>query len=1156
MDISTGGWFKYLNENIRITEGLRDIGLPEWVIDFIEEGMPQAPEKSKTYVGNQWKEYDLQPYDVDRVRQVWREQVGELFRDQIIANPTGEIQPREGTPYGRNEDDSFKAVEYDEETIEQNKLIAFAVKNVDLALASRPRKWRKTFMKAARAVSKAGVPSEKVETFKELMQSRYQREFRKFWRQYDILFSWLNEEPTNYELIKGEESINVALATAKEELNNQEDPSQIIHQFDDGYYWYNLNTSNCSVEGERMGHCGGDTRGVLVSLRKRKGKRRASSSYITMTWDDDTLYQIKGRSNDAPIEDSWPYIDWFVKNMGIQHIHETGEHSNDTYAFEEMNDYLRNENPSVSIAGNAESMLEDAVEAVNDLNREFEHMENCSVWFDEPEDYGMGEDALHSRASAECMLQIDLGWKGFVKEGDEYRPTMGMKGQARYEPDKRIAYNIPVDSYTGESRAFRSAIDVESVLDLPGDDFEVDYEVKMLTGAQPKGTELDPDYPQTAHLEIIARPYETFRIWSTGMDHIDVDEMEYFGSQIRDGFEEDYAAHQEVLRARLSEEGYALKSDWDRQKDDFGQMSEEGLENFYVDIQDTAAQFWFRDGPGGNIANDWGGNISIDVPLYLGTGDTVAASARGVPRWLTDAFGTPKTYSGWGRDPFFENETLNKQMARQLAIVSAQAQSRDRNQLDLPLGKEYEWKPVEMALANDTRFLVFVNTKHDMHNLQKLPVTTINWRLLIKADSKDNAEEFEIVKEIVKLLNKSPDLVKKAANDILDMRMEPVEEHAERMKAALLGGNTAMTIIRSLDSAYGASAASGDDRAERIMMIAKWIQDNWEKMDEVQKYVAQTRFLRPMNNRQFRTFNEEGQIEMDDPNNLGKPVVFDEYVAAELQRRGAAPSQVRGYAGGLSEQVESIEDQIARIESSLNEDDPNYDLRIYKIEANVSIQKDVGGEIQETQTEIRGIEGVTTVRTIGNTVDTGTSTIATYEIKFELLGAIGRVKYRDRILIPGLMKIRGLKILKISPVHRTNVRGTIRTVRESQDVWSMNQTNLSFNTPRPSLKDAVADWAEGGVMDYDTPMDANNMRYHVMMPVSELTPLLSSPRAPEDVMDGRYQDFIKNGATMPVYIAIGMNGVAKITGNEDIVHHAVRSGLEEVPVFLSYQRQV
>ena len=564
---------------------------------------------------------------------------------------------------------------------------------------------------------------------------------------------------------------------------------------------------------------------------------------------------------------------------------------------------------------------------------------------------------------------------------------MGMEGQARYEPDKRIAHNIPVDSYTGDSRDFRSELDVESVLDLPGDDFEVDYEVKMLTGAQPEGTELDPDYdPQTAHLEITARPYETFRIWSTGMDNIDVDELEYFGSQIRNGFEEDYAAHQEVLRARLSEEGYALKNDWDRQKDDFGQMEKEGLENFYVDTMDTAVQFWFRDGPGGNIDNDWDGKISIDVPLYLG--DFV--SSRNVPRWVTDAFGTPKTYSGWGRDPFFENETLNKQMARQLAIVSAQAQSRDRNQLDLPLGKEYEWKPAQMALANDTRFLVFVNTKYDMSNLEKLPVTTIRWRLLIKADSKDNAEEFEIVKEIVKLLNKNPDLVKKAANDVLDMRMEPVEEHAERMKTVILGGNTARTIIRSLDSAYGASAANGDTQAERIIMIAKWIQDNWEKMDEVQKYVAQKRFLTPMNNRQFRIYNEEGQVEMDDPNNLGKPVMFDEYVAAELKRRGAAPSQVRGYAGGLSEQIESIEDQIARIDSMLQEAVP--DIRLYRTEISAVVSDERMEKTKQLEDQLRGLPDVTTVNLVGKTPLIGATKVR-FVVKFVRKGVQPSAEY-------------------------------------------------------------------------------------------------------------------------------------------------------------------
>ena len=54
MDIATGSWFEYLREEV-LTEGLRDIGLPESVVDFIEEAMPKAPEKAKVYAGNHWK---------------------------------------------------------------------------------------------------------------------------------------------------------------------------------------------------------------------------------------------------------------------------------------------------------------------------------------------------------------------------------------------------------------------------------------------------------------------------------------------------------------------------------------------------------------------------------------------------------------------------------------------------------------------------------------------------------------------------------------------------------------------------------------------------------------------------------------------------------------------------------------------------------------------------------------------------------------------------------------------------------------------------------------------------------------------------------------------------------------------------------------------
>ena len=281
---------------------------------------------------------------------------------------------------------------------------------------------------------------------------------------------------------------------------------------------------------------------------------------------------------------------------------------------------------------------------------------------------------------------------------------------------------------------------------------------------------------------------------------------------------------------------------------------------------------------------------------------------------------------------------------------------------------------------------------------------------------------------------------------------------------------------------------------------------------------------------------------------------------------------VAGTLGEPRDLSESVEQQIERVQKLLEsqgyivkEKDETYDLRLYSIKVDVSIQKNVGGEVQETQTEIRGIEGVTTVRTVGTTTDTGGSHVATYEIKFELLGAIGRVKYRDRVLVPGLMKVKGLRILRFSPIHRTNMKGTIRTVREyytaagpAFDLSAMTQkSSQSSVTPRITLQSMVDDWQDGGVMAYDAPTNTNDMRYHVMVPVEELRPYASRiNRDPADRFEEKYRDFIKNGPLQPVYVAIGRNGRVKITGNEDDVWYAVKSGLEELPVFFSYQNQV
>jgi len=55
MDFATRNWFGYINENIRLDEGLRDIGLSEFVADAIDSALHQAPESAKTWLGHRWK---------------------------------------------------------------------------------------------------------------------------------------------------------------------------------------------------------------------------------------------------------------------------------------------------------------------------------------------------------------------------------------------------------------------------------------------------------------------------------------------------------------------------------------------------------------------------------------------------------------------------------------------------------------------------------------------------------------------------------------------------------------------------------------------------------------------------------------------------------------------------------------------------------------------------------------------------------------------------------------------------------------------------------------------------------------------------------------------------------------------------------------------
>ena len=108
----------------------------------------------------------------------------------------------------------------------------------------------------------------------------------------------------------------------------------------------------------------------------------------------------------------------------------------------------------------------------------------------------------------------------------------------------------------------------------------------------------------------------------------------------------------------------------------------------------------------------------------------------------------------------------------------------------------------------------------------------------------------------------------------------------------------------------------------------------------------------------------------------------------------------------------------------LNEDpikrigDPSYAQKIYGMTLKLGIQKKRGGDREETFTEIRGIPSVTVV-----TVDpTGTSRdkdyyYSTINCKIELVQNENPLRYLKYIFLPGLRKIKGLRILHIGQIR-------------------------------------------------------------------------------------------------------------------------------------------
>jgi len=1152
MDKATNQWFQRLNEDRydALNEAkLEDFGLPDIIVNRIKASMDGSGNKAQIWLGNQWKEQVA--HDWIREEDVF--DVINHWVDDFIT----ELPPE--TRSDGNAD--FKKAK-------------FIIQNIKGAMTSTQPgsngRIGKALRKADKAIRKNPLFKEvygdeldsKAEDFMDTVRLKALKyNWNKFYQVNEDLINFLKEDPTNYEYFKDkdlddqisievydretrtEEEVNFLSANHYAEylLSNVEYSDRVIKRFDDGFYWYDLQTSKCSVEGERMGHCGADDRGTLKSLRYRRKGKKWSSSMVTIASDDDTVYQIKGRDNNAPEEDTWSHIAWFIDNMDIEYVKESGEHSDDVDGIREMLEYLAGET-SAEFEESMESRAEDLQIALDDITRTYNNAFENEVYISNG-DVDYEDDYLYYYADGGAEFHIPLGWKDVAHDKSASFP--------KNDEERDKYYQIPTQwPRSDESRAFEQALDTAFDFGAEETEWEVSDDAILTVKFRFACDDCGSDTPD---------PYDN---WA------------YYVQTDVDG---NYHEIQKKILRWLSDEEYIAPREWPITIKKLAQFAQT-LEHFYADLDPENEEddlddpehirFWLSEG-GTRQDTTIETDIVVPADYFAKLGITNGAQAQRTA--TAKMFGGRADAGSIQPSPKFQQDMQSATQKLEQAAMKAA----DR-QLVLPGMPSHfyqrEYKSTQFAEDSMVR-LTANQVRRETEPRAGFYPMRLGYKYTIDFEEATTPEQIKGAMAFMEYMDREGNVayLKEAIEDTMrDWTQDAIRVTDMDYKSSISSRSAKELISRIIDTWTPRLANDRTSHSKERINLARWADATFEKMNDVEKRVLITQYLTPV--------AVTGAPVRFDPDLEDDefPASWVPRVRSELERLGhPSPGD---YRPDFVYQ-ESMEEQIERLDRLLNEGDPSYDLRMYKIGVTCAVDKKVGGTDLETEHEIRGIWGVTTVEPDAATKReiSPTAIAVVYNIKFKLHGQESRRDYVRNTLIPGLRKIRGLRILKVAPdaARLDKPKKRSGTIAESALMkeyyggagWGFGGVagNLGaqrsamqgkMTTPRPSLQDIIADWAEGGVQLYDAPVDANDMRYTVMMPTEELWPLISRQyRGDQLEFDGRYQRFIANGPDAPVFLAIGKNGRAKITGNEDVIWFAHEAGLEEVPVFLSYQRQ-
>lgn len=454
---SSNLWSKFL-----LAEGIEDIGLPTQILNHIKGLAEIIPKGTPSSASDYARRHELSLEPIHSKVLTW---MGQLLKKQPylyltsknltdLAAPITLLPDKEQEVLGYLKDTFVPFVrksEYDGMTLDQIKKF---------------RKQTHKFLK--KELIDSGWVNDFLERFDSVVYTAYLNSSVP--RMILTILTTASIFPDVLKIeLAGAETLRSATSTAQAILDTPPIvPDQIMHEFSNGMYWYDLGTDRCDFEAAQMSHCGAAEDGSLISLRKKVNRR--VTSLVTVEIDGNTLAQAKGKANTGPRRKFWPYIDWLIENEGITNVTEKGQHSTDGIGFAEFLRHLEDQHPDLEFNPEVdleemridfEARIYDDVE-VQALETDIETIDNI--------DFTMhgGRD---TRVTAK--LAVKMSWP--VKSSIEKDPgTEDYLGKLRneiysYDPDRFSSSGI-LKTYTPD----------EVVLELKASDYGHDADVLYL----------------------------------------------------------------------------------------------------------------------------------------------------------------------------------------------------------------------------------------------------------------------------------------------------------------------------------------------------------------------------------------------------------------------------------------------------------------------------------------------------------------------------------------------------------------------------------------------------------------------------------------------------------------------------------------------------